>query len=147
MPIMRFHKILCPVDFSPESRRAMELAAELARDSHAALVVAHVWSPPHWVAGGDLAPEYLERAIDADEAELAEWKHHAEELGATDVATKLLTGSPWDQILTAATEDRAIDLIVMGTHGRTGLSHVLLGSVAEKVMRHAPCPVLVSPSH
>ena len=141
---MRFRKILCPVDFSPGSRRAMELAAEIARDSHAALIVAHVWSPPRW-AGGEFAPEYLEQTIDADEAELEEWKRHAEELGVTDVATRLLTGAAWDQILTVATEDSAIDLIVMGTHGRTGLKHVLLGSVAEKVMRHARCPVLVSP--
>jgi universal stress protein A len=80
---------------------------------------------------------------DSEEVELAEWKAHAKELGANEVATRVLTGAPWDQIVAAARDDSAIDLIVMGTHGRTGLKHALLGSVAEKTVRHAPCPVLV----
>ena len=54
------------------------------------------------------------------------------------------TGTPWNETVAIAKRDPSIDLIVMGTHGRTGLKHALLGSVAEKVVRHAPCPVLVA---
>jgi nucleotide-binding universal stress UspA family protein len=99
---MGFTKIVCPVDFSAGSREALRIAAELARDWSAPLVVAHVWEPPKWSSG---------------EVMIA--------------------------ILSLLKDDPAIDLVVMGTHGRTGLKHVLLGSVAEKVVRHAPCPVLV----
>lgn len=142
---MGFHKIMCPVDFSPGSREALVAAAELARDANAALVLAHVWEPSQWAIGGEfqLAPQVIQEMVDSEEAELAKWKAHAKELGVKEVATRFLTGAPWDQIVSAARDDRAIDLIVMGTHGRTGLKHVLLGSVAEKTVRHAPCPVLV----
>lgn len=142
---MGFHKIMCPVDFSPGSREALVMAAELARESNAQLVVAHVSEPSQWALGGEfqLAPQVIQGMVDSEGAELAKWKLHAKELGVKEVATRFLTGAPWDQIASAAREDRAIDLIVMGTHGRTGLKHVLLGSVAEKTVRHAPCPVLV----
>ena len=143
---MSFHKILCPIDFSPGAREAMRVAVELAREAGASLVLAHVWDRQPWLNNGpdyNVAPGVLQDVIDSAEAELASWKISARELGAKEVATRFLTGAPWDQIVSAARDDRAIDLIVMGTHGRTGLSHVLLGSVAEKVVRHAPCAVLV----
>jgi nucleotide-binding universal stress UspA family protein len=141
---MAFHKIMCPVDFSPGSRDALRMAAALARDYNAPLVLAHVWEPARWAFTGEiqLAPSVLQDAIDAEEAELAKWRTEARELGVKEIATRFLTGAAWDQICrTAGDEDS--DLIVMGTHGRTGLKHVLLGSVAEKVVRHASCPVLV----
>jgi universal stress protein A len=142
---MGFAKILCPVDFSPGSREALRVAAELARGGSATLVLAHVWEPPRWSSGEiQLAPGTLQELLDAEEAELARWKAIAEELGARQVATQMLTGVAWDQIVGLASKDPAIDLIVMGTHGRTGITHVLLGSVAEKVVRHAPCAVLVT---
>jgi nucleotide-binding universal stress UspA family protein len=81
--------------------------------------------------------------VDGETAQLAKSKTEAQQLGVKEVATRLLTGVPWDEIVSAARSDSAVDLIVIGTHGRTGLAHVLLGSVAEKVVRHAPCPVLV----
>lgn len=141
---MVFTKILCPVDFSSSSREALRLAAELARDSPALLVLAHVWEPPRWSTGEiPLAPSVTQDMVDAEEAELARWKAEAEKLGAKEIAVQLLSGVPWDEIVTLAKTDPAIDLVVMGTHGRTGIKHVLLGSVAEKVVRHAPCPVLV----
>jgi len=65
----------------------------------------------------------------------------ARELGATAVETKLVEGVAWPEIVAAA-KTQGCDLIVMGTQGRSGLSHLLLGSVAEKVVRHAPCPVM-----
>lgn len=58
------------------------------------------------------------------------------------IAIKFLEGAPWDQIISTAREDPAIDLIVMGTHGRTGVKRALIGSVAERVVRHAPCAVM-----
>ena len=142
---MSFHKIMVPVDFSPGSRDALRVAASLALEAQAQLVLAHVWQPSQWAIGGEfqLAPEVIQDLVDSEQAELAKWKTEAKELGVKEVATRFLTGAAWDQIVDAATDDRSIDLIVMGTHGRTGIKHVLLGSVAEKVVRHAPCPVLV----
>jgi nucleotide-binding universal stress UspA family protein len=141
---MGFTKIVCPVDFSPCSREALRVAAELARDASAPLVLAHVWEPPRWATGEiQLAPGIVQDLVDAEEAELARWKVTARQLGAREVAVRFLTGVPWDEIVTLAQSDPGIDLVVMGTHGRTGIKHVLLGSVAEKVVRHAPCAVLV----
>lgn len=121
------------------------MAADLARESNAQLVVTHVSEPWQWTIGGEvrLAPQIIQEIIDSETAELEKWKIQAKELGVKEVATRFLTGAPWDQIASAARDDSAIDLIVMGTHGRTGLKHVLLGSVAEKTVRHAPCPVMV----
>jgi universal stress protein A len=141
---MGFSKILCPIDLSPGSRKAMRVAAELARDWSAPLVLVHVWEPPRWSSGEiQLAPGVLQDMLDTEAAEVDRWKTTARELGAREVTTQMLTGVAWDQIAALASKDPAIDLVVMGTHGRTGLKHVLLGSVAEKVVRHAPCAVLV----
>ena len=129
---MAFHKIMCPVDFSPGAREALRVAAELARDGGAPLVLAHVWEPTRITVGEfQLAPGVIQDMVDAEEAELAKWKLTAKELGAREVATKFLTGAAWDQIVSAAGNDPAIDLVVMGTHGRTGLSHVLLGELTS----------------
>ncbi|HEX7842011.1 MAG TPA: universal stress protein [Kofleriaceae bacterium] len=142
---MAFTKILCPIDFSPGSREALRLAAELARDAPAQLVLAHVWEPPRWSNGEiPLAPGVIQDMVDSEEAELARWKAEAQKLGAKEIAVQFLSGVPWDEIVTLVKSDPAIDLVVMGTHGRTGIKHVLLGSVAEKVVRYAPCPVLVA---
>jgi nucleotide-binding universal stress UspA family protein len=141
---MAFTKILCPVDFSSSSREALRMAAEFARDSTASLVLAHIWEPPRWSNGEiQLASGVVQDMVDAEEAELAKWKTEAQKLGAKEVAVQFLTGVPWDEIVALVKNDPRIDLVVMGTHGRTGLKHVLLGSVAEKVVRYAPCPVLV----
>lgn len=141
---MGFTKIVCPVDFSACSREALRIASELARDWSAALVVAHVWEPPRWSTGEVMiAPEVIQNMVDAEEAELESWKAMAKQLGAREVGTRFLSGVAWDAVLALLKDDPAVDLVVMGTHGRTGLKHVLLGSVAEKVVRHAPCPVLV----
>jgi nucleotide-binding universal stress UspA family protein len=141
---MGFSKIVCPIDFSPCSREALRVAAEFARERSASLVLAHVWEPPKWSTGEiQVAPEVIQDMVDAEEAQLEAWKATAKEFGAREVGTRFLTGVAWDAILALLKDDPAIDLVVMGTHGRTGLKHVLLGSVAEKVVRHAPCPVLV----
>jgi universal stress protein A len=139
---MGFHKILCPVDFSAGSREALRVATSIAGESGAALVLAHVWQPP-MVGELQFAPRALDGMAESEQAELASWSGLAKELGASAVETRFLTGSPWDQIVHATRDDPEFDLVVMGTHGRTGITHMLMGSVAEKVVRHAPCNVLV----
>jgi nucleotide-binding universal stress UspA family protein len=143
---MTFQKILCPIDFSPGSQHAMRVAVRLAAASDAELMLTHVWYLPPLAYGGEypIAPDAVQLLVDDDERGLAEAAAEASQLGAKRVTTKLLTGVPWDRIVDMLRGDAAIDLVVMGTQGRTGLGRILLGSVAENVVRHAPCPVLVT---
>ncbi len=142
---MTFKKILCPVDFSEDSQQAMQVTAELARGSQATLVLLYVWQAKQWMTdyGMQWPNEVLLEAQATEEGKLATYRVDAQRLGAAEVATRLARGEPWDQIVSAAREDAAVDLIVMGTHGRTGLRRALIGSVAERVVRHAPCTVMV----
>jgi universal stress protein A len=142
---MTFKKILCPIDFSEDSQQAMRVAAEIARNSQAMLVLLYVWQPQQWMTdyGMQWSNEVLLEAQALEEGKLATYRLDAQQLGAPEVATRLVRGEPWDQIVSAARDDRAVDLIVMGTHGRTGLRRALIGSVAERVVRHAPCTVMV----
>jgi nucleotide-binding universal stress UspA family protein len=140
---MTFKKILCPIDFSPGSQQAMRIAVRLANERDVELMLLHSWYlPPVAFAGEYMYPADVVQQLSDDarrglEIAVAE----ARRLGARRVASKLLTGMPWQQIVDAARES-AFALIVIGTHGRSGLTRVLLGSVAEMVVRHAPCPVL-----
>jgi len=142
---MTFKKILCAVDFSDPSREALRAAAELARTSKAALILTHVWQAPLWTTdyGIQLPSDALLEARRTEEAKLASWRVEAQQLGAGDVTIKLARGVPWDEIVATARDDKAIDLIVLGTHGRTGVRRALIGSVAERVVRHVPCTVMV----
>jgi universal stress protein A len=142
---MTFKKILCAIDFSEPSRNALRAAAELARTSQATLVLVHVWQAPLWTTdyGIQLPSDALLEARGAEEAKLASWRAEAQQLGAPEVTSKLARGVPWDEIVGAARDNKAIDLIVLGTHGRTGVRRALIGSVAERVVRHAPCTVMV----
>jgi universal stress protein A len=141
---MRFRKIVCPVDFSPPSNEAMCHAADLVRGSDSQLVLVHVWQQPFvYPQDGAFPSDLLGESRRVAEQDLAAWRGAAEHLGAVRVRTELLTGVAWHEIVELAKRDPGVDLIVVGTHGRTGLKHALLGSVAEKVVRHAPCPVLV----
>jgi nucleotide-binding universal stress UspA family protein len=144
---MTFKKILCPVDFSDGAREGMRVAAELARGSRATLVLIYVWQPQAWMTdyfGIQLSSDALVEAQKAEQTKLAAWKADAQELGAAEVVTELRRGTPWDEIVSAAHADPTIELIVMGTHGRTGLPRALLGSVAERVARHASCSVMIA---
>jgi nucleotide-binding universal stress UspA family protein len=140
---MTFHKILCPIDFSPGSKVAAQLAVQIAKSDDAELVLAHSWHIPPVGAGpnhtfpANLVQQVVEDAIRA----LHEAATEAKQQGARRVDTTLLAGQPWDQIV-GALEEPAYDLVVMGTHGRTGVRRVLLGSIAERVVRHAPCSVM-----
>ncbi len=142
---MTFQKIMCPVDFSDCSREALHVAIELACKAQSTLVLVHVWERPMWLTGYErqLPSDVMAELFAAEETNLEALKSEARKLGASEVQTKFLEGSPWDQIVSTAREDSAIDLIVMGTHGRTGVKRALIGSVAERVVRHAPCAVMV----
>jgi universal stress protein A len=138
--------ILVPVDFSPHAERAFGFAATLAHRFGAKLTLVHVvddsfvtggWSSEIYVSN---VPELLQNLIaDADRG-LATLKESAAALGLT-AETAVITGRPARAIAEHA-KNGGFDLIVMGTHGRTGLSHLVMGSVAERVVRMAPCPVL-----
>jgi len=141
---MSWKKILCPVDFSEGAGQAQSVAVSMAKEAGAELVLTYVWQPPMYTMGEGilLAPDLITDLIADAEANLANRKATVEAQGIR-VSTLLLTGAPWNEIVEAVARDPAIDLVVMGTHGRTGLRHALLGSVAEQVVRRAACPVLV----
>jgi nucleotide-binding universal stress UspA family protein len=141
---MRLRHILCPVDFSTGSRLALDTAVELAVEAGARLTVAHVHEMPSILhSEAAVAMPALAEKLQAEAGrELEKARGEAQRLGAPEVETALVPGVAWDQIVKLA-RARDCDLVVMGTHGRTGLEHALLGSVAERVARHAHCPVLV----
>jgi nucleotide-binding universal stress UspA family protein len=136
-------KISCPIDFSPGSQKAMQFAARLAKRTDAELRLVHSsYVPPTAFAGEYMiSPEAIQALSDDAALGLDAAVRDATALGVKHVSTKLVAGSPWQQIVELA-ESEPTDLIVIGTHGRTGLARVLLGSVAEKVVRHAPCATL-----
>jgi nucleotide-binding universal stress UspA family protein len=137
-------RILCPVDFSDPSHAGLRYAVDLAGRFGASVTLLHVIQPPGFtlpegmvVAGADVFAELQRDVADALQAARAE----AERLGAASVEVDTAVGATHPEIVRYAEEHRH-DLIVMGTHGRTGIAHALLGSTAERVVRHAPCPVL-----
>lgn len=138
-------RILCPIDFSEGSRAALRAAAELAQVCSAEITLLHVFPRPS-VGSDALSEVVMEEALShlGTEARgrLASWKAEAEALGAKNVAVAAASGSPWEVIVKTAEKDRT-HAIVMSTHGRTGFERAFLGSVAEKVVRHAPCGVFV----
>jgi nucleotide-binding universal stress UspA family protein len=153
-----FKRILCPVDLSPFSLEALQLAVKLASASSAALYLLHVIDNP-------FDEIYMTRITQTDPASLELYKQEPirrskimkatvehsevilkqfchESVGHLPKVRYLVsTGVPIERILDA-TEDHRIDLVVLATHGRTGIKRLLIGNVAERVVRHAPCPVL-----
>ena len=140
-----FHKILVPTDFSPHSAEAIRVAASLSRTFDAPLTVMTVYQPAvvPMVPDGVMfpLPVDLEGEVQQMKAKLHELEREATAAGADAVSSELRQGAPFDEIIANAKEGN-FDLIVMGTHGHTGLKHMLLGSVTEKVVREAPCAVL-----
>ena len=141
---MSFQKILCPIDFSPGSQQAMRVAARLANEADAELVLVHSWYVPPMAFSGEaaLSPDILQELSDDAARGLASATRDLATFGVKRVTSQLLTGAPWHEIVAVAEQDPAYDLVVVGTHGRTGLARILLGSVAERIIRHAPCSVL-----
>jgi nucleotide-binding universal stress UspA family protein len=138
-------KIGCAVDFADPARVALEEAVEQARRTGAELVLVHVHVPPPTnVADVIISPAEITRmAADETERTLAGWRADAERLLGRAVSATVLIGDPAGEVVRWA-HDHGPDLLVLGTHGRTGIRRFILGSVAERVLREAPCPVLVA---
>jgi nucleotide-binding universal stress UspA family protein len=135
---------LIPLDFSDYSAQALDYAMELAHKLQARLTLLHVMQDLS-LGGGDLGmtlPYAYMQELDAElNRRLESYLEHVTAAGLNgDMA--LVHGTPYQEIVETA-RARRVDLIIMGTHGRTGLRHVLMGSVAEKVVQLASCPVLV----
>ncbi len=145
---MIWKRICCAVDFSEPSWVAMEQAADLAGGLRAGLTLVHVLVPAATAPTDVLVavPTIEEAETRRAEETLEVWRADAESRGAVPVRARVLLGDPAAE-LARFVEEEGCDLLVVGTHGRTGLSRLVLGSVAERVLRRAPVPVLVVRDH
>jgi len=139
----RIQNILVPVDFSDHSGRALDMAVSLAKSLGATLELLHCYQltanmiPSY----GVVIPEAFDRSVrEAAAIQLGQWREKAAADGV-EVKARLCSTYPSLGIVEAA-EELGADLIVMGTRGLAGIKHMLLGSVAERVLRQAPCPVV-----
>jgi nucleotide-binding universal stress UspA family protein len=132
---LSWDKILCPVDFSDESRAALHVAADFAKRCGAELTLLHAHGRHTHAVATEQQPEHK------DSGALDRWKAEAESLGAPRTAVASIPGDPRTVIVEHA-QRGGFDLIVMGTHGRTGRARLLIGSVAENVVRSSRVPVL-----
>lgn len=141
-----FERILVPLDGSPIAERALPVAARVARASRGVLVLMQVVEQSHEYGGAlTQAPRVQEQLLEAALAEASSYLAmlvKSPECEGIEVTTEVLAGAPAEHILAAAEESRA-DLIVMGSHGRTGFVRWAMGSVTQKVVHHSPVPVLV----
>lgn len=140
-----FSKILVPIDYSAYSDEAVRTAVDLAGRFSASITLVNVYEPidrlapeAYWV----ITPEQEQRVLAAFKERLTKAEQQVRDLGAAKVDSQLLEGEAALRIANYA-RDNGHDLIVMGTHGRRGFKHLLLGSVAERVLRTATCAVLV----
>lgn len=142
--VVRIQRILVPLDLSDHSRKALNYAVKFAQNFGAELELVHVVTPVVY-AEGMVLPAAMENLDHESEkharSELAKLAA-ADEVSSLEVKTTVLSGTPYDEIVNHA-KQRETDLLLITTHGRTGLQHFLLGSTAEKILRHAPCPVMI----
>ena len=143
--MITIRRVLAPTDFSDSSVPAVRYAAELTGKFGAELVLLHVVQDLTLVVPDVMMPlpvttPALNEMVEGAKAGLAAF---VKRLGLEGLSpkTEVRIGAPAAEIVTAA-EDLKADLLCIGTHGRTGLAHFLLGSVAERIVRHSPCPVL-----
>jgi nucleotide-binding universal stress UspA family protein len=139
-----FKNILYATDFSASSDYAFEYASALAKRCNSRLLILHVINEPVDLRGfyvPHISFDKLEEEIEEGAKKMMETfcRTHVRDLDSYE--TFIVPGIPYDEIIRKATEESA-DLIVLGTHGRTGLDHVLFGSTAEKVVRKSPIPVM-----
>jgi nucleotide-binding universal stress UspA family protein len=144
LPSLTPARILVPIDFSPESTRALKNAVALSKQSGAAITLLHVVEPIHYVCDYGYGPVTRE---EPNVAMMKGVRTHLRKLGERHLTTQ----QPWDAVvrsgvafseITRAAKELRIDLILMPTRGLTNSKDVPLGSTAERVVRHAPCPVL-----
>jgi nucleotide-binding universal stress UspA family protein len=135
---MNVKKILFPTDFSHFGNEGLKLATSLARDNDATLFIVHVQEPTTAYGGGEMYYGLSEPNTHKLQEML---KDIVPDDPTVSYEHRLITGDPATALVRFA-KDEDIDLIVMGTHGRRGVMRMLMGSVAEVVVRRAPCPVL-----
>ncbi|MBA4019959.1 MAG: universal stress protein [Pirellula sp.] len=140
---MKTQKILFPCDFSSKGQEALDYATRLARETGAKLLIVHAQEPAQVYGEG----AFYYGIPEPDSAAVSEMLHQIKPSDSTvPYEHHLVYGAPADAIVALAKKENA-DLIVMCSHGRTGLGRLLLGSVAELVMRRAECPVLIVKPH
>ena len=145
-------KILCPTDFSEPSYRALEAANELARRFNAEIILIHILSPVFVYPSVAITPGISTTSdisdVDRDEMAFKSLAMTLKDKVPESIKSRSIMGkgNPAEEIVRSAKEEK-IDLIVIGTHGFTGWRHLILGSVTEKVVRLASCPVLTIPVH
>ena len=141
---LKWKKIICPVDLSEVSMGALKLAASIAVQCEASLVIVNVVepivAPSDFTFGPMTTGEVEDRLVERSEQALNELAGTIE-LPGDRVSTRVERGRASAEIVRVAQEEQA-NLLVIGTHGYSGVAHVLLGSTAERVIRKAPCPVL-----
>jgi nucleotide-binding universal stress UspA family protein len=131
--------ILFPTDFSTASDAALVHAEALAKSTGARLLIVHVEEPPLAYGGGELYYGLPEPDSERIQKMLDDVRPKDP---AVPFAHRLTMGDPAGEIVRLATDEQA-EMIVLGTHGRTGMTRLLMGSVAESIVRRAPCPVLI----
>ena len=144
---MAFRCILVPIDFDESSDQALRMAASLASRLGAAITLVHTVEIPTYTYanfGAALPPPESLSSLEAAARRLLDERLATVRTTVPAATAILSTGVPWRQILAAIDQCQA-DLVVMGTHARRGLRHLLLGSVAEKIVRASPVPVLTVP--
>jgi len=147
---MNFKRILVPVDYSVHSKNSLEYAAGLAERFGAKLDVVHVWDRPTYVPDTVVVVKEGESKSLADmirenaEREMREFLATAKLPKGVAVTERLLSGDPATTLVEELGKGEH-DLVVVGTHGRTGITHLILGSIAEKLVRSSPVPVLTVP--
>ena len=132
--MIKIQRILCPVDFSEASRNAVRYAHEFAKGMGSSLVLLNVVEPRPMAV--DMSLSYVPLEEDLEEIIKAEREQGVE------VEAEVEIGTPSEVIINKSRE-RDVSLIILGSHGKTGLSRLLMGSVAESVVRKAACPVLI----
>lgn len=139
--IQNLKKILAPIDFSEYSMEALRGAMELAKDLDGELHIVHVVAPHFALL--DKMREQARETLMLEEAEEELTRIRKDDCGnSASVLTQVMVGPPVPKLVEYAKEQQ-IDLILLATHGRTGIEHLMIGSVAEKLVRAAPCSVLV----
>ncbi len=140
--MIHIEKILCPIDFSPPSRNALRYANEFAKAMNAKITVMHVIQPQPITADVNVPYVPLEVEIERHAKDDLE-KFIQEEISPDILVERVIAfGLPSDCVIAQAKKED-VDVIILGTHGRSGISRLLMGSTAENVIRHASCPVLV----
>ena len=141
--MIKLKKILCPIDFSACSTYALTYAIDLSLKDHASLYLIHVIE----TYIGDIGDILKQIDLLLDDNQTDSLKMRLINLIPAEIRTNIsidtlvVKGTPFVEIIKAA-KDNQVDLIVMGTHGKTGLDYILIGSVAERVIQRSPCPVL-----